>query len=66
MAKTIAQLKRELAQEEAALARHMIKWNKASNDYENGVITWEQYNEIDNVRCDYENQISLLEDLINY
>jgi len=65
MAKTIAQLKRELAQEEAALARHMIKWNKASDDYQAGAITWDEYNEVDNKRCDFEYQISLLKEIIN-
>lgn len=65
MAKTIAQLKIELSAQKAALSQHMVIWNKAADDYEKGDITWEQYNEVDNVRCDYEDQIDLLEDLIN-
>lgn len=57
--------KTELKQLKTDLKKYMKIWNKASDDYEAGIITWDQYNKIDNKKCDFENEISLLEDLIN-
>lgn len=60
----IAKWKKELSQQQKALAQHMKKWDKASDDYQNKRISWDKYNAIDNVRCDIEQEIRLLNDLI--